>query len=196
MCLTKTLREEVDRTSFRRCRRRRCALSCCRLWLRLWRSLVVSFSWLPPTRRLLCREKCPPSSKPPDLPTNPRSMASRSLIAFLVAASAASSAVSLAPFHDTKDPGGICTDTRCGGGAKICCENSTALQHPDVCNTALTCDSCCGWRWGAGLPTARVLPIGDSITAGVGGGGYRENLGEALAGNSTTAGRWSYVGLL
>merc|ERR1712039_967961 len=40
---------------------------------------------------------------------------------------------------------GICTDTRCGGAAKVCCEGSSALQKKDMCIGAVTCDSCCGW---------------------------------------------------
>jgi hypothetical protein len=40
------------------------------------------------------------------------------------------------------------------------------------------------------------MPMGDSITLGVGGGGYRELLGTMLATNVTTAGRWGYSGLL
>ena len=40
---------------------------------------------------------------------------------------------------------GKCTDTRCGGAAKLCCEGSTALQHKDMCVGSVTCDSCCGW---------------------------------------------------
>jgi hypothetical protein len=40
---------------------------------------------------------------------------------------------------------GICTDTRCGGIAKECCEGSTALQKKAVCVSSVDCDSCCGW---------------------------------------------------
>lgn len=48
----------------------------------------------------------------------------------------------------------------------------------------------------ANLSVARIMPMGDSITLGVGGGGYREDLGSTLASKPTTAGRWSYAGLL
>merc|ERR1712154_714328 len=41
---------------------------------------------------------------------------------------------------------GICTDTRCGGAAKLCCEGSPALQHKDQCVESTDCDSCCGWN--------------------------------------------------
>jgi len=40
---------------------------------------------------------------------------------------------------------GLCTDTKCGGGAKKCCEGSPALQKKAWCDGAVTCDSCCGW---------------------------------------------------
>jgi len=40
---------------------------------------------------------------------------------------------------------GLCTDTRCGGAAKLCCEGSTALQKKEICVGSVTCDSCCGW---------------------------------------------------
>mmetsp|Transcript_35150 Transcript_35150/g.100640 ORF Transcript_35150/g.100640 Transcript_35150/m.100640 type:complete len:197 (-) Transcript_35150:50-640(-) len=40
---------------------------------------------------------------------------------------------------------GLCTDTRCGGAAKLCCEGSTALQKKSMCVGSVTCDSCCGW---------------------------------------------------
>ena len=40
---------------------------------------------------------------------------------------------------------GLCTDTRCGGAAKRCCEGSPALQKKSWCDGAVTCDSCCGW---------------------------------------------------
>ena len=41
--------------------------------------------------------------------------------------------------------GGKCTDTRCGGAARICCEGSPALQKKDMCEGSVDCDSCCGW---------------------------------------------------
>ena len=41
--------------------------------------------------------------------------------------------------------GGLCTDTRCGGAAKICCEGSPALQNKSFCVGSVDCDSCCGW---------------------------------------------------
>ena len=40
---------------------------------------------------------------------------------------------------------GICTDTRCGGAAWLCCEGSPGLQDKTICSTTLDCDSCCGW---------------------------------------------------
>lgn len=39
----------------------------------------------------------------------------------------------------------ICTDTRCGGSARLCCEDSTALQKKSMCIGTATCDACCGW---------------------------------------------------
>ena len=104
--------------------------------------------------------------------------------------------------------GGLCTDTRCGGAAKKCCQGSPHLQKKSVCTGSVDCDSCCGWAAGpptptptptptpGGLAVARIMPMGDSITLGVGGGGYRADLGGALGSNATTAGHWSYSGLL
>jgi len=41
---------------------------------------------------------------------------------------------------------GLCTDTRCGGAAKRCCEGSPALQkNKSFCDGTVACDSCCGW---------------------------------------------------
>ena len=97
--------------------------------------------------------------------------------------------------------GGICTDTRCGGAAKKCCEGSPHLQQKGICVGSVDCDACCGWKSAGGggggdLSAIRIMPMGDSITLGVGGGGYREDLGGMLGSNATTAGHWSYSGLL
>ena len=40
---------------------------------------------------------------------------------------------------------GRCTDTRCGGTAKGCCEGSPALQKKEMCDSTSDCDDCCGW---------------------------------------------------
>ena len=53
-----------------------------------------------------------------------------------------------------------------------------------------------GFATSNGLPSIRVMPMGDSITLGVGGGGYREDLGNLLGSNASTGGRWSFAGLL
>jgi predicted cupin superfamily sugar epimerase len=39
----------------------------------------------------------------------------------------------------------LCTDTRCAGAAKECCEGSPALQKKDMCVGSADCDACCGW---------------------------------------------------
>ena len=39
---------------------------------------------------------------------------------------------------------GLCTDTRCAGAAKGCCEGSPALQNKTMCGGS-DCDDCCGW---------------------------------------------------
>ena len=49
----------------------------------------------------------------------------------------------LALLHVAAD--GLCTDTRCGSAAKICCEGSPALQKKSICVGSVECDSCCGW---------------------------------------------------
>lgn len=41
---------------------------------------------------------------------------------------------------------GRCTDTRCGGAAKMCCEGSPHLQKKNICTGSVDCDSCCGWK--------------------------------------------------
>lgn len=54
---------------------------------------------------------------------------------------------------------GICTDTRCGGAARLCCEGSTALQKRSMCVGSVTCDSCCGWVQKPATPVdAGALP--------------------------------------
>ena len=41
---------------------------------------------------------------------------------------------------------GHCTDTRCGGAARDCCEGSPAYNSSVRCaDSAPGCDSCCGW---------------------------------------------------
>lgn len=45
----------------------------------------------------------------------------------------------------TESSEGICSDTRCSGAAKLCCEGSTALQKKSMCIGSVDCDSCCGW---------------------------------------------------
>lgn len=49
-----------------------------------------------------------------------------------------------APMTNAQESG-ICTDTRCGGAAWLCCEGSPGLQDKTICSTTLDCDSCCGW---------------------------------------------------
>jgi len=50
-----------------------------------------------------------------------------------------------APMIICTQESGVCTDTRCGGAAKGCCEGSPALQRKDMCQGSVDCDACCGW---------------------------------------------------
>ena len=69
------------------------------------------------------------------------------------------------------------------------------ISKRKTCHWALAlldCDSCSGWKSGGSgdLNAIRIMPMGDSITLGVGGDGYREDLGGMLGSNATTVGHW------
>ena len=89
---------------------------------------------------------------------------------------------------------GSCTDSKCGGAAKECSEGSPHLQKKDMPLGvgSVDCDSCSGWKSGGSgdLNAIRIMPMGNSITLGVGGDGYREDLGGMLGSNATTVGHW------